>query len=113
MKERLSPIGYLLESELTKKVARVHVNRMRKFSEEFYKLGSPQKGVSLDSRRMEVSVIDSIVDQDTRKFKVVSPGRTGFVWRAENELPTVVVKAFDLSREEKAGLGAMKGTDGD
>jgi hypothetical protein len=42
VKERLSPIGYLLESALIKTVARVQVSRMRKFSEEFAELGSPQ-----------------------------------------------------------------------
>jgi hypothetical protein len=50
---------------------------------------------------MAVSVIDSIVDQGTRKFKVVYPGWTGFVWRAENDLATIVVNAFGLSREDK------------
>jgi hypothetical protein len=61
---------------------------------------------------MAASVIDSIVDQDTRKFKVASPGRTGFVWKAENELPTIVLKACNLSREDKVRLGATKGPDG-
>jgi hypothetical protein len=61
---------------------------------------------------MALRVIDSVYDQRKRQFKVVSPGRTGFVWRAENELPTTVVKAFDLSREDKVRLGATEGTDG-
>jgi hypothetical protein len=61
---------------------------------------------------MALRVIDSVSDDGGRRFKVISPGRTGFVWRAENELPTIVVKAFDLSREDKARLGATKGTDG-
>jgi hypothetical protein len=42
VKEKLSPIGYLLESEVTGEVARVHVNRMRKFAEEFSELGPPK-----------------------------------------------------------------------
>jgi hypothetical protein len=113
VKEKLSPIGYLLESEVTKEVARVHVNRMRKFSGEFVELGSPQPGVFPDSRRMALHVIDSVDDLGKRRFKVVSPGRTGFVWKAENEVPTIVVKTFDLSQEDKVRLGTTEGTDGD
>jgi hypothetical protein len=41
VKEKLSPIGYVLESEISKEVARVHVNRMRR----------------LDPRRLESSQI--------------------------------------------------------
>jgi hypothetical protein len=109
VKEKLSTIGYLLESEVTKEAARVHVNRMRNFSEEFAELGSLQTGVFPDSHRMALRVIDSVSDDAGRRFKVVSPGRTGFVWRADNELPTIVVEAFDLSREDKARLVRRKG----
>jgi hypothetical protein len=104
VKEKLSPIGYLLESEVTKEVARVHVNRMKTFPEEFAELGSPQTRVFPDSRRMALRDIDSVSDDGGRRFKVISPGRTGFVWKAENELPTVIVKAFDLSQEDKIRL---------
>jgi hypothetical protein len=112
VKEKLSPIGYLVESEVTGEVARVHVNGTRKFAEEFSELGPPQDGVFPDSRRMALRVTDSAGERGSRRFKVASPGRTGFVWRAENELPEMVVKAFDLSREDKARLSATKGTDG-
>jgi hypothetical protein len=112
VKEKLSSIGYLLESEVTGEVARVHVNRMRKFAEEFSELGPPQAGVFPDSRRMALRVTDSAGEKGSRRFKVFSPGRTGFVWKAENELPEMVVKAFDLSREDKARLSATQGTDG-
>jgi hypothetical protein len=112
VKEKLSPIDYLLESEVIGEVARVHVNRMRKFAEEFSELGPPQAGVFPDSRRMALRVTDSTGEKGSRRFKVVSPGRTGFVWKAENELPEMVVKAFELSREDKARLSATQGTNG-
>jgi hypothetical protein len=110
--EKLSPIGYLLESEVTKDVARVHVNRMRKFSKKFAELGPPQTGVFPDSRRIALRVIESVNDQGVRQFKVVSPGRTGFVWKSEDELPAIVVKAFDLAQEDKERLGTTERTDG-
>jgi hypothetical protein len=62
---------------------------------------------------MALHVIDSVDDLGKRRFKVVSPGRTGFVWKAENEVPTIVVKTFDLSQEDKVRLGTTEGTDGD
>jgi transposase InsO family protein len=100
VKEKLSPISYMLESEATKEVARVHVNRLRTFSEAFAEVGSPQAGVFPDSRRMALRVIDSAGEKGDRRFKVVSPGRTGFVWKAEAELPEIVVKSYDLAQED-------------
>jgi hypothetical protein len=109
VKEKLSSIGYVLGSEMAKEATRVHVNRKRNFSEEFAELGSPQTGFFPDSRRMALRVIDSVNYQEMRQFKGVSPGRTGLVRRAENELPIIVAKAFDLSREDKVRLGAKEG----
>jgi hypothetical protein len=100
VKEKSSPISYMLESEATKEVARVHVNRLRTFSEGFVELGSPQAGVFPDSRRMALRVIESAGEKGDRKFKVVSSGRTGFVWKAEAELPEIVVKSYDLAQED-------------
>jgi hypothetical protein len=48
-----------------------------------------------------------------RLFKVVSPGRTGFVWKLESELPEIVVKAYDLVQEDKARRRATTGAESD
>jgi transposase InsO family protein len=113
IKEKLSQIGYMLESEATQKTARVHVNRLRRFSEEFMELESPQAGVLSDSRRLALRIIDSKVEDGVRKFKVVSPGRKGYVWQRGTDLPEIVVKAFDLAQDDKARLGTTEGTEGD
>jgi hypothetical protein len=88
------------------------VNRLRKFSEEFAELESPRSGVSPDSRRLALRILDCTDARGVRKFKVVSPGRTGFVWKPEHELPEIVIKAFDLAQEDKELLNPPRAIEG-
>jgi hypothetical protein len=38
------------------------------------------------------------VVEGKREFQLLSPGRTGVVWRSEMDLPEVVVKIYDLAK---------------
>jgi hypothetical protein len=39
IKEKLPPIGYMVELEVSSEVARIHVNRLRRFSDDIRELG--------------------------------------------------------------------------
>jgi hypothetical protein len=107
VKEKLSPIGYSLDYEFTKEVARVHVNRMRKFSEEFAEPVSPQTGVFPFSRRMALRVIDSVIDDG--RFKVISPGRPGLYRKQRTNYRQSSSKRFTFPRKIKYDLARWKG----
>jgi hypothetical protein len=100
--EKLRPVSYLLKAESTDEVARVHVNRLRHFSAEIKEQESPLGGIYPDSRRLFLRLLGDKLEQDEHWFKLVSPGRNGFVWKRESELPEIVVKAYDIDKEDKA-----------
>jgi hypothetical protein len=100
--EKLGPVSYLLKAESTDEVARVHVNRLRHFSEDIMEQKSPLGGIYPDSRGLFLRILGEKEEQDGRWFKLVSPGRNGSVWKRESDLPEIVVKAFDIDKEDKA-----------
>lgn len=57
--ERLSDVGYIVESELGRKIARVHVNRLRKVPErrDIY-AAQWEQGLCPDVRRVLRGVLD-------------------------------------------------------
>jgi hypothetical protein len=59
-------------------------------------------GIYPDSRRLFLRILGDKLEQNERWFKLVSPGRNGFVWKHERELPEIVVKAYDIDKEDKA-----------
>jgi Integrase core domain len=104
IQENLGKVGYALKAEQSGEIARVHVNRLRKYAESFKEIGSPQNGVFPDSRRLALRVKKDRVVEGRREFQLVSPGRTCVVWRSEIDLPEVVVKIYDLAKEDKERL---------
>jgi transposase InsO family protein len=100
--EKLSPIAYILRGEVTGDVARVHVNRLRRLPDAVVETDLPQRGVYPDTRRLYLRILDDKAGTDGRLFKLASPGRNGFVWKRELELPEVVVKLYDLAKEDRA-----------
>jgi transposase InsO family protein len=100
VKERLSAVGYVLESVLGGKRARVHVNRLRKIdSETLQETEDPREGMWPDTRRVLRGLVDERMGQAGAEFKVRSRGRSGFTWRKEEDLPDIAVKAYRMSRE--------------
>jgi hypothetical protein len=83
-------------------MARVHVNRLRHFSAEIEEQESLLGGIYTDSRRLFLRLLGDKLEQDERWYKLVSPGRNGFVWKRESEVPEIVVKAYNFDKEEKA-----------
>jgi hypothetical protein len=55
--EKLDPFSYLLKAESTDKVERVHVNRLRHFSEDIMEQKSPLGGIYPDSRRFFLRIL--------------------------------------------------------
>jgi Integrase core domain len=100
--EKLGPVSFLLKAESTEEMARVHINRLRHFSDEIKEKESPLGGIYPDSRRLFLRILGDKLEQNERWFKLVSPGRNGFVWKHERELPEIVVKAYDIDKEDKA-----------
>ena len=99
--EKLSPISYVLTSEIESRVARAHVNRLRKLDPEVSETGDPRDGVFPDSRRLIRMISDDRVLHGRRQLKVRSRGRRGFVWKDENELPELVVKAYFMQKKDE------------
>ncbi len=55
--QKPSPISHVLKAEVSGELARVHVNRIRRFSEDIVETASPQAGVYTDSRRLALRII--------------------------------------------------------
>jgi hypothetical protein len=104
IREKLGDVGYLFEAEKSGEVARVHVNRLRNFAESFKEVDSPQNGVFPDSRSLALRIKDDRVLEGVREFRLVSHGRNGVVWRPEMDLPEIVVKIYDLAKQDKERL---------
>lgn len=99
--EKLSPVGFVLKSETSSEVARTHINRLRRFSEQYTEVEAPQAGIFPDSRRLMLRITEAKEHNGIRLFRLQSAGRKGFVWKTEAELPEIVVKAFDLAMEDR------------
>jgi len=70
IESKLSDISYILKSEVGEKTARVHVNRLRRFSEDFEETGDPIGGVFPDTRRILKSIKKRTQRQSGRWYKV-------------------------------------------
>ena len=95
-------MGYVLQAEQSAEVARVHVNRLRRFEEHFKELGTPQGGVFPDSRRLYLLLTGDRIVDGKKEFNITSVGRRGFVWKPEEELPQIVIKLYDLAKEDRS-----------
>jgi hypothetical protein len=85
----------------TTRVARVHVNRMRGWksgAEENAR--KAEAGMWPDSRRTLRGILERREKEGTREYKVRRAGRRGYVWVREADLPEVVIKAYELLKEQ-------------
>jgi hypothetical protein len=100
--ERQSAVGYVPESVVGGKRARVHVNRLRKIDlETLQETEEPREGMWADTRRVLRGLAGERTGQGGADFKVRSRGRSGFTWRKEEDLPDIAVKAYRMSRESR------------
>ena len=101
--EVLSPVSFMLKSELGGKIARVHPNRMQKISAAAVQTCNAKNGVFPDGLRLLERMKDSkeIVDPRTGKrhrlFKLRIAGRKSPKWTKEEDIPAVIVRLFDRS----------------
>jgi hypothetical protein len=102
-----SPVSYSLKAEVGDKVARAHVNRLRKVEPEaVVETSQPKDGLWLDSRRLLRSILSSRTTADGRvQYQVKHAGRTRFVWEDASALPDVVKEAFRIAREHTLVYG--------
>lgn len=99
----LSPVSYLLRSEIGDKMARVHANRIRKISPTARQTVDARNGVFPDGLRLLRRMHDSRIEVDrttgkrTPWFKVQLAGRKSPKWTQESDLPEIIVDLLDNS----------------
>jgi hypothetical protein len=106
--ERHSPVGYTVRSEVEGKVARVHVNRLRKIDPvTLAETRAPQDGLWPDSRRILRGILGRRAGPGgVVQYKVKHAGRTGFIWQNADTLPDIVKAAYEqLERSRPRGEG--------
>jgi hypothetical protein len=102
--ERHSAVGYTAVSELEFKTARVHVNRLKAVPDgREVDASAPEQGLWPDVRRVLRGILSKRTVGDVVEYQVRKAGRNGFVWVGAKDLPDVVVKAYEVSRGERAG----------
>ena len=100
---------FLLKSELGKKVARVHSNRMPKIAAGATPTYDARNGVFPNGLRLLERMKDSkkFVDPRTRKrqrmFKDRIASRKSPRWTKEEDIPNVIVQLFDQREGESPG----------
>jgi hypothetical protein len=101
VEKRLSDVSYILRAENDARVARVHVNRMRGWmSGAKENARKPEAGMWPDSRRMLRGILERRGREGAREYKVRRAGRRGYVRVREADLPEVVIKAYELLKEQ-------------
>lgn len=89
-------MGYELESEVGKRIARIHVNRLRKIFYGAIQTEDEKEGVFTDCMRSvrKISDDEDRVDSDTgqvyRSYKIPIGGRQSPKWTREEDLLKVV-----------------------
>jgi hypothetical protein len=105
VEEKLSPVSYILRAEGDERVARVHVNRMRRWTSRAEEnVRDPSAGMWPDSRRVLRSNMGRRERNGCVEFQVPRAGRRGSVWVPQADLPEVFVRAYDLLAKERAQL---------
>jgi hypothetical protein len=97
----LSDVSYILRAENDARFARVHVNRMRGLTsgaEENAR--KPEAGIWPDSRRTLRGILERRGREGAREYKVRRAGRREYVWGREADLPEVVIKAYELLKDQ-------------
>jgi Tfp pilus assembly protein PilZ len=98
-----SGVGYSAVSELDGKTARVHVNRLKAVPEgREIDASEPEQGLWPDVRRVLRGILSKRTIDGAVEYQVRKAGRKGFVWVASDDLPDVVVKAFEVSRGDES-----------
>jgi hypothetical protein len=104
MTEWHSAVGYSAVSELESKTARVHFNRLKAVPDGWkVDASAPEQGLWPDVRHVLCGVLGKTTLRDGVEYQVRKADRNGFVWVDAEDLPDVVVNAYEMSRGERAG----------
>jgi hypothetical protein len=102
--ERHSAIGYSAVSEMEGKTARVHVSRLKVVPDGWeVDTSAPEQGLWPDVRRVLSGVLGKRTVRNVVEYQVRKAGWNGFVWVGAEDLPDVVVSAYEMSSGERAG----------
>jgi hypothetical protein len=97
-------VGYSAVSELEGETARVHVNRLKAVPDgRKVDTSAPEQGLWPDVRRVLRGVLGKRTVRDSVEYQVRKAGRNGFVWVGAEDLPDLVVSAYEMSGGERAG----------
>jgi hypothetical protein len=109
IEQKLTPVSYMLRAESDHRVARVHVNRMRRWSSLAAEdARDPRAGLWPDSRRVVRSIIERRERSGKFEYRIPRVGRRGSTWVTETSLPEVAVRAYELLAKGKAQLSGSR-----
>jgi Integrase core domain len=109
VEKRLTSVSYMLRAESDHRIARVHVNRMRRWSSQAAEdARDPKAGLWPDSRRVVQSILDRREREGKLEYRIPKVGRRGSAWVSEASLPEVVVRAYELLAKERAQLSESR-----
>jgi hypothetical protein len=90
-------------SELEGKTVRIHFNRLKAVPDgREVNVSAPEQGLWPDVRRVLRGVLSKRTVRNVVKYQVWKAGRNGFLWVGAEDLPEGVVKAYEMSRGERA-----------
>jgi hypothetical protein len=102
--ERRSAVAYSAVIELEGKTARVHITRSKTVPDDREADASaPEQGLWPDVRRVLPGALGKRSVRDGVEYQVRNDGRNGFIWVGAEDLPDVVVNAYEMLRGERAG----------
>lgn len=92
----------MVEAEKGTEISRVHVNRLKSFSDDIKESQLAIGGVFPDSKRIIRSILSDRKHNGIRQFKVNLSFDRGHHWINASDLPTVLVREFDEWNKTKA-----------
>lgn len=92
-REVLSPLGNLLQKEVSGPVSRSNVNRLAHMSAKITEPEDPREGVFPDTQGILQKIGGKISLGTETEYKVLSERRRGFSWKKREDFPLCVTRA--------------------
>jgi hypothetical protein len=105
VEKKVTSVSYMLRAESDHRTARVHINRMRRWSSQAAEdARDPKAGLWPDSRRVVHSRLERREREGNVEYRISKVGRRGSTWVSEASLPELVVRACELLAKERTQL---------
>jgi hypothetical protein len=99
--EAVSTVGYSVVSVLEQMTACIHVSRLKAIPDSRDDDASdPEQGLWPDVLRVLRDVLGKRTVRDGVMYQVRRADRNGFLWADAEDLPDVIVNAYEMSRGE-------------